>query len=293
MLVILGAGYTSRFLYARAIANGVQTLVTSRAPDSHLSFAPPAHRLAFDLEQETTWRCFPAGVDLVWCFPAAPLDTITAFADVALSKARRVIILGSTSAYETSDLSAEKVIDESAPLDHTRPRVQGEEYLRTHFGAIVLRVAGLYGPGRNVLDWIRRGKVGSAPRWVNLIHVEDLAAICLVALENGRRGEVYNVSDGQPRRWSQICETAHVRWGVVPTRTDIDISPGKQISIAKMMHDLQYQFRHPDLFSALDEIETATSTQETDAPTPQSTAEQSTGLSRDLPSASSTGAERS
>ena len=72
MLVILGAGYTGRFLYARAIANGVQTLVTSRAPDSHLSFAPPAHRLAFDLEQETTWRCFPAGVDLVWCFPAAP-----------------------------------------------------------------------------------------------------------------------------------------------------------------------------------------------------------------------------
>jgi len=47
MLVILGAGYTGRFLYARAIANGVQTLVTSRAPDSHLSFAPPAHRLAF------------------------------------------------------------------------------------------------------------------------------------------------------------------------------------------------------------------------------------------------------
>jgi nucleoside-diphosphate-sugar epimerase len=108
---------------------------------------------------------------------------------------------------------------------------------------------------------------------VNLIHVEDLAAICLVALENERRGEVYNVSDGQPRRWSQICKAAHARWGVLPTRTDNDTSPGKQIAIAKLTHDLHYRFLHPNLFSALDEIEAATSTQETDAPTPKSTAE--------------------
>jgi nucleoside-diphosphate-sugar epimerase len=273
MLVILGAGYAGRFLYARAIASGVPTLVTSRAPDSRLAFAPRAHRLAFDLERQTTWRNLPAGADLVWCFPAAPLDAVTAFAHVALPEARHVVILGSTSAYETSQLSAEKVFDESAPVDHTRPRVQGEEYLRSHFGAIILRVAGIYGPGRNVLDWIRRGKVGSAPRWVNLIHVDDLAAICLVALEKGQHGEVYNVSDGQPRRWSQICDTAQVRWGVVPTRTDIDASPGKQISNAKLTRDLQYRFEHSDLYSALDEIEAATSTQATDAPTPKSTDE--------------------
>ena len=81
-------------------------------------------------------------------------------------------------------------IDESAPIDLTKPRVQGEEYLRNEHGAIVLRVAGIYGPGRNPLDWIRQGRVGPSRKYVNLIHVEDLAAICLAALEKGetRRG---------------------------------------------------------------------------------------------------------
>ena len=73
-------------------------------------------------------------------------------------------MLGSTSAYETSKIGSDSLLDELAPIDHTRPRVMGEDFLRTHVGATVLRVAGIYGPGRHVLDWIRRGKVGTSQR---------------------------------------------------------------------------------------------------------------------------------
>jgi nucleoside-diphosphate-sugar epimerase len=133
--------------------------------------------------------------------------------------------------------------------------VQGEEYLREHHGAIVLRVAGIYGPGRNPLDWIRQGRVGPSRKYVNLIHVEDLVVICLQALEKGKPGEIYNVSDGTPRTWDEICATAKERWGVTATKVEEPRSSGKRISTAKLRAELGYVQRHPDLYEALALIE--------------------------------------
>jgi hypothetical protein len=259
LIVILGAGYAGRVVYMHATMRGISALVTSRTPDTHLDFAAPSHRLPFDLEQEVTWRNIPLGCDLIWCFPATPLKAVSSFADAVLGNVRRIVVLGSTSAYETSTSNSDSMLDESAPIGATRPRVMGEDYLRTHARATLLRVAGIYGPGRNVLDWIRRGKVGPSQRYVNLIHVEDLAGICLSALEEGRAGEIYNVSDGQPRRWSEICEVARIRWGIAPVKSDPDQRAGKRLCIAKLTRDLHYRFQYPDLYAALDAIERATS----------------------------------
>jgi nucleoside-diphosphate-sugar epimerase len=171
----------------------------------------------FDLEQPSTWLNIPVCADLIWCFPATPLGQVQAFARMLDAPPRRIVVLGSTSAYDAPSQSTEyppSWIDESAPINLTKPRVQGEEFLRTNCGAIVLRVAGIYGPGRNPLDWIRQGRVSPSRKYVNLIHAEDLAAICLLALEHGKPGEVYNVSDGQPHTWNEICATAQQRWGV-------------------------------------------------------------------------------
>ena len=267
MLVILGAGYAGRCIYTRAVALGVSVSVTSRTPNAHLDFAAQLHRLRFDLNRDDTWRRIPAGADLIWCFPAAPLEAVSAFADAVLGNARRVVILGSTSAYALLANDSDSILDESALIDATRPRVMGEEYLRTHSQAMVLRVAGIYGPGRNVLDWIRRGNVGPSQRYVNLIHVEDLAAVCLLALEKGQPGAAYNVSDGRPRRWSEICDVARLRWGVVPLKDDSDQRPGKRLSIEKITRDLGYRFRHPDLYQALETIESSTSSRSLGAPT--------------------------
>jgi nucleoside-diphosphate-sugar epimerase len=214
------------------------------------------------LEQPSTWLNIPVGADLIWCFPATPLEQVQAFARTLDAPPRRIVVLGSTSAYEISDHSAEyppSWMDESAPIDLTKPRVQGEEFLRTNCGAIVLRVAGIYGPGRSPLDWIRQGRVGSSRKYVNLIHAEDLAAICLIALEHGKPGEVYNVSDGQPHIWNEICATAQQRWGVTVGAAQEDHSSGKRISNAKLRSELDYRFRHSDLYEALDLIESTRS----------------------------------
>ena len=258
-LIVLGSGYTGHLLHRIGTSQGRTVHATSRNPSINLSGIPSDQRLRFDLEQPSTWLNIPAQADLIWCFPATPLEQVQAFARTLDAPARRIVVLGSTSAYEVSDHTAEYPppwIDESAPIDLTKSRVQGEEYLRNKLGAIVLRVAGIYGPGRSPLDWIRQGRVSPSRKYVNLIHAEDLAAICLLALDKGEPGEAYNVSDGQPHTWNEICTTAQQRWGVAAAAKE-DRSSGKRISNAKLRSELGYVLKHPDLFEALALIESA------------------------------------
>ncbi len=261
-LVVMGSGYTGPVLHRIGTSQGWTVHATSRNPLNKLAGIPSEQRLRFDLEQPSTWLNIPVNADLIWCFPATPLEQVQAFARTLDAPARRMVILGSTSAYDAPRQSTEYPppwIDESAPIDLTKPRVQGEEFLRTNCGAIVLRVAGIYGQGRSPLDWIRQGRVGPSRKYVNLIHVEDLAEICLAALVHGKPGEAYNVSDGMPHTWNEICVTAQQRWGVTAGATKEDRSWGKRISNAKLRSELDYRFRHSDLYEALDLIESTRS----------------------------------
>jgi hypothetical protein len=259
-LVVLGSGYTGRALHRTGTSQGRTVHATSRNPLNNLAGIPSEQRLRFDLEQPSTWLNIPENADLIWCFPATPLEQVQTFARRLDAPPRRIVVLGSTSAYDAPSQSTEYPpprIDESAPINLTKPRVQGEEFLRTNCGAIILRVAGIYGPGRNPIDWIRTGRVSPSRKYVNLIHVEDLAMICLAALEHGKPGELYNVSDGTPRTWNEICATAQQRWGVATSAVKEDRSSGKRISNVKLRAELGYALRHPDLYEALALIESA------------------------------------
>ena len=77
------------------------------------------------------------------------------------------------------------------------------------------------------------------------------AAICLAAIERGTPGETYNISDGTPRTWNEICATAQERWGVNVAAEKADPTPGKRISTAKLRTELGYVLKHPDLYEAL------------------------------------------
>lgn len=255
-IVILGAGYTGRHLYALATAQGFPILASSRTPERRLGYVPPSQRLEFDLERPDTWQNVPSDAHLIWCFPAAPIDSVAACAETLVPRARRLIVLGSTAAYRPATAGGNGLIDETSAINVNMPRVAGEELLRCRHHAVVLRVAGIYGPGRNVLDWIRRGRITDVNRFVNLVHVEDLAGVCLRALERARPGETYNVSDGYPRRWAEIYEVAAQRWGVhPPTPTVRGEERGKRLSIAKLRAELDYTFKHPDLYAVLDAID--------------------------------------
>lgn len=250
-LVILGAGYTGLRIYQQALEGGWRVFATSRQPHIHLEAIQSKHRLHFDLSHAETWTQIPHPAHLIWCFPAVPLGLVKLFLATRSQKIGRLLVLGSTSAYTPDG----HIITEKTPLKAHQPRVQAEEYLRVTYKAVIIRLAGLYGPGRHVLDWIRKGKIQNTKKWVNLLHVEDAAAICLQALERASDGHTYLASDGHPRTWDEICSIASSKWRIpIPTSTS-PAHMGKQLSIHKLRTELQYTFRFPDLFQALDRIE--------------------------------------
>lgn len=253
-IVILGTGYTGRWIYTLAREQSLPILASSRRPERHLANVAATARIQFDLENPATWSALPLEADLIWTFPAVPLERVRAFARHACSPSRRLVVFGSTSAYDQGDEPMTDLpawIDETSPVNLDLPRVQGEEYLRTQHGGIILRVAGIYGPSRNPVEWIRQGRVGPTNKFVNLIHVEDLARLCLLALRTGRAGEVYNISDGHPRRWADICADVSSKWGIVSPREAFPSQPGKRICNRKVLEALGYTLRHPDLSDTL------------------------------------------
>ena len=261
-LIILGSGYTGQWLCRLAGRQSLPIHASSRRPDVRLTYVDPHARLRFDLAEPTTWSSLPPDADVIWTFPATPLEQVQAFARRYCSPSQRLVVLGSTSAYNTDGGHEEGLapwIDEASPIRTSLPRVQGEEYLRTHHGAIILRVAGIYGPQRNPVEWIRQGRVGPTDKFVNLIHVEDLAHLCLLALQDGHPGETYNVSDGQPRRWSDVCAEVFRRWGIASSRQSDANESGKRILNRKLLDHFIYTVRHPNLYEALHTLQVTAS----------------------------------
>lgn len=237
-LIILGTGYVGRALFREATVSGRLVLAASRMPEARLTGITPEQRLRFDLGHPKTWDAILAQADVAWTVPAVPLQAVVAFGEQVVPRLHRLVVLGTTSAYDGSPQAVRgEPADEAPPVNRAIARVQGEEWLRERYGAILLRVAGIYGPGRNPLDWIHQGRVGYSHRYVNLIHVEDLAAIILCALEDGTPGDTYNASDGTPRRWSEIMDAAAARWGTAKP-LPADPTAGKRISNRKLMAEL-------------------------------------------------------
>ena len=72
---------------------------------------------------------------------------------------------------------------------------------RTHeVPVVILRVGGIYGPGRLPIERIKQGQPvvrrAEAP-YTNRIHADDLAQVCMAAAERGADRRIYNVCDGE------------------------------------------------------------------------------------------------
>ncbi len=111
-------------------------------------------------------------------------------------------------------------------------------------------MAGIYGPNRSPIDWIDAGRVSPSRKYVNLIHVEDLARVCLAALHHAKRGEVYNVSDGLPRTWNDICDGAGISRPLKSPQPDDSTLVGKRIANHRMLDLLtsdHTRLHYPDI----------------------------------------------
>ena len=170
--------------------------------------------IAGDLDQPASLQALPLAGALLYYFAPPPAEDdrdgrMRAMVAAMTTGTRpgKIIYISTTGVYG-DNLGA--WVTEDTPLQpsaaRSRRRVDAETVLRG-FGrahgvpVIILRVPGIYGPGRLPIEAIRARRPvlhENESGYTNRIHAEDLARICLVAAERGQADTAYNVSDGQP-----------------------------------------------------------------------------------------------
>ena len=182
-----------------------------------------------------------------------------------LSKAppKKFVYTSSTSVYGQTDGSPVKETSPTEPASETSKVLVGTEKLllaavaERKFPAVILRVAGIYGPGRGhlFLQYLRNeAKIaGKGERLINMIHRDDLVGALIAALKSGRAGEIYNAVDDEPVaqihffRW--LSETLG-KW-MPPFATEGENGErkraftNKKVSNRKLKMELGYQFKYP------------------------------------------------
>lgn len=164
---------------------------------------------------------------------------------------RRLLWVGSTAVHPDS---GEGWQDESSPAvaDSWNAVVlrEAEHWVDEHVDrAVVLRLAGLYGPGR---DWmLRRARAGepcrSPPHWTNRIHVDDAARAIAHLLDLADPAPLYLGVDEAPSTDCQILAHLARALGYPDasyTEAAAGIATGKRLS-SRRLRDSGFDFRYP------------------------------------------------
>ena len=125
----------------------------------------------------------------------------------------------------------------------------------------IFRLAGIYGPGRNVLESLRDGTAKRVIRQGQVfsrIHVEDIAGILEASIACPNPGRAYNVADDEPCPPQDVISHGAELLGIKPPPEiafeDATLSPvgrsffmdSKRVSNARVKDELGYRFQFPD-----------------------------------------------
>jgi len=190
-----------------------------------------------------------------------------------IAAALACLALASTLAL-AAETDARMRVDESFPCEPAsargRARLAAERaWLASGLPAEVFRLAGIYGPGRNLVARLRAGGYKavrwSPPRWSNRIHVDDIVAVLLAAMEAPRPGRIVNLADDAPMPHADyVCELARLIGApepilLSPEQAARELSPAaleffrdsKRVRNTRLHAELLPQLRYPDFRAGL------------------------------------------
>lgn len=197
--LIFGCGYLGQRVAERWRDAGASVHIVTRSPERALKLADEGFEpLVADVTRPETLVDLPAAESVLFSV-GYDRSSASSIAEVYAGGVRNVlsalpetagkfIYISSTGVYGST---GGDWVDEFTP---PRPQREGgraslaaEQQLATHTRgkrSVVLRLGGIYGPGRiPYLDKLQRGEPIAAPStgWLNLIHVDDAATVVLAA----------------------------------------------------------------------------------------------------------------
>lgn len=274
-----GLGYSAGLLARRLLAEGWRVAGTARSEEQCAALrAAGIDAVPFERGRPID----PAGLEGVTHLlssvpPGADGDSVLGehFADIAgCASLNWIGYLSTTGVY--GDWRGTWV-DETAPLrpSHERAwrRVAAEQHwldlLRLHDKPVhVFRLAGIYGPGRSVLNDVRAGTVQRIVRKTQVfgrIHAEDVATVLRASMDRPNPGAIYNVTDDLPAAPADVAAYACELLGVdAPPAVPFDavkdqMSPmqltfwmdSKKVGNERIKTELGVTLRYPDYKAGL------------------------------------------
>jgi len=171
----------------------------------------------------------------------------------------------------------DELVTEETPINpqtsRAKRRISAENQLQEQaeklgFKLVILRVTGIYGPGRLPISQLTKGhevlRAEDAPR-TNRIHSLDLVQICLAAMEKGEGGDIFNVCDGQESSMSQyfmavadmyeLPQPKQLSWAEAEKEmnplTFSFLKESRRMSNQKILEKLDIELRYPTLEKGL------------------------------------------
>jgi nucleoside-diphosphate-sugar epimerase len=230
-LVVFGLGYTASHYAERFSDSFARVTATKRAPQAALSgriSLLPFDSAAEDVDPRLLAALNEADALLVSAGPEPTGDPVLrrlARHVAGAERLKKIVYLSTIGVY--GDHKGEW-IDETAPVhpsnERSRQRLVAEagwlDLAKADDKEVyVLRLSGIYGPGRNVLVKLRER---TAKRLVkpgqvfNRIHVDDIARAINACFFRAAPGGIYNVTDDEPAPPQDVVLYAAQKMGVEP-----------------------------------------------------------------------------
>lgn len=275
--LIIGAGYTGGFLARRLVERG-DAVVATRRPSTAASSPAAAERPGGEavrwvpLDLDAPLPALPEAEFVVICAPpGAPAGEREARLVAALRGGRHVLYVSSTGVYGPG---GGQWIDEAHPLkpesESEKARAAAEQAVRLACAAAglrwtSLRAAGIYGPGRSLVERLRRGEArvfGDGSAHISRIHVFDLISAIVAAADRSIEGPV-NCGDDDPAPFGQVLDAAAALLGLPPPpRVDpATLSPmtrglvlgNRRVANRRLRQELGVKLRYPSWRTAVEE----------------------------------------
>ena len=273
---LFGAGYSAR-AFARRIADKAKIAGTTRSQENFgLLRENGITPFRFDGTHVADDLAAPLAETTHLVLSAAPGDE----GDPALSAAQPLLMEGMPALQWVGYLSTVGVygfhggawVDEESECRPTskrsRQRVEAEKAWldlgkEREVPVAILRLAGIYGPGRNGFLNLERGtarRIVKPGQYFNRIHVEDIAGT-LEYLADRRMGGIFNISDDEPAPAPDVVAFAAKLMGVEPPPEipfeQAEMTPmarsfygdNKKVSNRKIK-EAGYRFAYPDYRTA-------------------------------------------
>ena len=270
--LIIGTGYLGSRLLSRWLGEGQTAFATSRKPQRRQQFQSIG-ATAIDYDVIDGGQALPAADVVVYAVGfdrslglsqrKIAVEGIERTLD-RLPPPRRFIYISSTGVYGDHQGDWVDETTPPSPIDLGGQAVlAGEEALwRKAAGMpttfVVLRFAGIYGPGRMIgADRLRRGEAiaGRPDAWLNLVHVEDGVELIERAIKKDSLSGTCVVSDGHPvQRVDFYKEAARLLGAAEPTFDGAAASRhrgDRRIRNDRMRHELAPDLQFPDYRTGL------------------------------------------